>query len=96
MGKKNQTKINRIVVSDYDPVSNYVRLHDETGKLSDIMIPIALIENWRYETDSNRGTKVQLFMRYIKVQGGKKTIIDEISRFNEKYIYGEVQDGRKQ
>ena len=82
----NQTNC-RIVVRDYDQVGHTIRLHDKQGELSDILISLEAIINWRYDDDSRTRTRLQLFMRHIKKQGGKQTIMDMINYIKSSKYY---------
>ena len=70
----------RIVVSDFDRVHSIVRLHDKKRELSDILVPLGAITSWRYEGDNNVRVRLQVFMRHIKKQGGKQTILDMVDK----------------
>jgi len=77
----------RIVVKDYDPVSSLVILHDNEGDLSDIMVPLKSIEDWRYSEGTNKMVRLQFYMKHIKKQGGKQTVFDMVKHMCSSKYY---------
>lgn len=75
----------RIIIKDYDVLTDSVILHDNRHELSDIIVPVISIKNWRYDNPSYAKTRLKNYMKYVKAQGGKITIFDQLEEFKNKY-----------
>ena len=68
----------RIILRDFDPVSEIMILQDVEGILSLLTLSLDMFNKWRIDLNSGSISRTQMYMELIKIQGGKHTILKQL------------------
>lgn len=77
----------RIKIRDFDPCTDLMILEDAKGLLSPLTVSLDTFTKWRIDHHRDSGSRLQMYMTFIKKQGGKQTILSQVEERRKSSFY---------